>query len=492
MPKIEVNEKALHKYFGQSPSVDQLEQMLIIAKGEVDGVNEAEGTLKLEFNDTNRPDLWSTAGAGRQLRIYHTHKIPTYDFLSTVENPLPTEDRVIKVDSSVKDVRPFIVGFAVTGKKLDEFGLADLIQTQEKLCWNYGQKRKAIAMGVYRSDLIQFPVLYKGVDPDKAKFVPLGLGKELSLREMVKEHPKGQEFGHIVAQSKRFPLLTDSRADVLSFPPVINSDRIGAVEAGDENLFIELTGTDIHSLMLTANIVACDLSDAGFTILPVKIEFPYDTPLGKEVVCPLYFQEPAKANYDQIKKLLGPNFTKDEITSAATRMGLSSTWEGEDLLVRVPEYRNDFLHAVDVIEDIMVGYGMDNFPPIFPTDYTLGRLTPEEEFGRKVRDLMIGLGFQEMIYNYLGSYKTFVEKMNRDGSDIVQILNPMTENYEFVRNSILPLLLESESISAHAVYPHNIFEVGKIAFLDESDNYGSVSRNALGFMSAHRDAGFTK
>jgi phenylalanyl-tRNA synthetase beta chain len=68
----------------------------------------------------------------------------------------------------------------------------------------------------------------------------------------------------------------------------------------------------------------------------------------------------------------------------------------------------------------------------------------------------------------------------------------MTENYEFVRNSILPLLLESESISAHAVYPHNIFEVGKIAFLDESDNYGSVSRNALGFMSAHRDAGFNE
>jgi phenylalanyl-tRNA synthetase beta chain len=157
MPKIEVNEKALHHYFGQSPSVDELEQLLIITKGEVDGINKDEGTLKLEFNDTNRPDLWSTAGAGRQLRVYHTHKIPAYDFFSTPGNTLPTEDRVIKVDQSVQDVRPYVVGFAVKGKKLDEFGLADLIQTQEKLCWNYGQKRKAIAMGVYRSDLIQYP-----------------------------------------------------------------------------------------------------------------------------------------------------------------------------------------------------------------------------------------------------------------------------------------------------------------------------------------------
>ncbi len=82
--------------------------------------------------------------------------------------------------------------------------------------------------------------------------------------------------------------------------------------------------------------------------------------------------------------------------------------------------------------------------------------------------------------------------MNISGSDVLQILNPMTENYEFVRNSVAPNLLETESVSGHAVYPHLVFEVGKIVRLDPSDNQGSVTRNSLGFLSAGADEGFNQ
>ena len=78
------------------------------------------------------------------------------------------------------------------------------------------------------------------------------------------------------------------------------------------------------------------------------------------------------------------------------------------------------------------------------------------------------------------------------GHDVLQILNPMTENYEFVRNSVAPNLLETESVSGHAVYPHHIFEVGKIVRLDSSDNQGSVTRNSLGFLSAGTDENFNQ
>jgi phenylalanyl-tRNA synthetase beta chain len=105
---------------------------------------------------------------------------------------------------------------------------------------------------------------------------------------------------------------------------------------------------------------------------------------------------------------------------------------------------------------------------------------------------MIGMGFQEMIYNYLGSKKDFIDKMTIPGHDVLQILNPMTENYEFVRNSVAPNLLETESVSGHAVYPHHIFEVGKIVRLDAADNQGSVTRNSLGFLSAGADENFNQ
>ena len=368
--------------------------------------------------------------------------------------------------------------------------LLDLIQTQEKLCWNYGRKRKSIAMGVYRTELMQYPVKYFAADPDKTKFVPLGLERELSLRQIISEHPKGQEFGQIVAEFPRFPFLTDANDEVLSFPPVINSAKIGAVEVGDTNLFVELTGTDYPSLMLTASIVACDLADAGFTIRPVAVEYPYDTVFGRTVTTPLYFQTPVTLEVPYAEKLLGERFTAEEIVGYLAKMGVRAAAAGSKITVTPPEYRNDFLHPVDVIEDIMVGRGMDSFEPVMPEDFTVGRLTAAERFGRQVKNLMVGLGYQEMIYGYLGSKKDYVERMNIPGDEVIRIANPMTESFEFVRPSILPSLLYTESVSGNAAYPHFVFEVGKVAWIDPDQNYGTRTVNSLGLLAADKDAGF--
>ena len=492
MPKIEVNQKHLEKFAGFSfqGKVD-MEEWLMTVKGEVDEILD-NGQLKLEFNDTNRPDLWSTAGAGRQLRVYNSKDLPVYNFFSRKGAEKDSGGRTVQVDKNLLPTRPFIAAFAITGKKIDEETLKDLIQTQEKLCWNYGRKRKSIAMGVYRSALIQYPVQYKAVDPDVTRFQPLGLDQVLSLREMLKSHPKGVEFGPIVEKDALFPFLSDARGEVLSFPPVINSAKIGAVEAGDGDLFIELTGTDLPSLTLTASIVACDLADAGFTILPVRVQYPYDTPYGKEITFPYYFQTPVSADLTSVNKMLGENLTDGEVLDSLKKMGIQGHIKDKKVHIEIPEYRNDFLHAMDIVEDIMIGRGLKTFEPVFPSDSTVGRLTTEELFGRTIRDLMIGQGFQEMIYNYLGSRRDYIDRMNIPADTLIQIMNPMSENFEYVRGSIAPALLESEAVSGHAPYPHHIFEVGKVAFIDASDNSGTVTRNYLGFLSADREENFNQ
>ena len=490
MPKIEVKEQTLFNYIGRQLPDDEFIDLLSAAKAELDERVADEGILKIELNDTNRPDLWSTAGLGRQLRIYLGGTIPSYDFFSFPGRPKDSGKRKVVVDANIKDIRPYIVAFAITGKPIDETTLDDLIQTQEKLCWNYGRKRKSIAMGVYRTDLIEYPVKYFGADPDKTMFVPLGMQKKLSLREINKEHPKGQEFGHIVADYPMFPFLTDSKGEVLSYPPVINSAKIGAVEPGNADLFIELTGSDMPSLMLTASIVACDLADAGYTILPVTTVYPFDTPFGREVTAPLYFQNPVSVETSYVEKLLGVELSAGKVVEHLGRMGVRSQAEGSAVKASQPEYRNDYLHPVDVIEDVMIGRGMKSFIPEMPKDFTVGRLTPAELFSRRVKSLIVGLGYQEMIYGYLGSRKDYVEKMNISGDEVIRISNPMTENYEFVRPSILPSLLMSESVSGNAVYPHAIFETGKIAFIDRSQNYGTRTVNSLGFLTADRTADF--
>lgn len=492
MPKIEVYREALFGSIGKALSTTELEDLLPVAKAELDDYDETEGIFKIELNDTNRPDLWSTGGLGRQLRSYLGGETSTYDFFSSGKFAQETGNRLIEVDPALENIRPFVAAFAVSGKAIDEVTLKDIIQTQEKLCWNYGQKRKSIAMGVYRSDLMTYPVRFSAADPDATRFVPLQMEAELSLRQILEQHPKGQEFGNIVEGFGQYPFLADSNGEVLSFPPIINSNHLGAVMVGDKNLFVEMTGTDLKAILLAVSIVACDMADAGFTILPVKTVYPYDTLYGREIVSPYYFQSNCRAHIDEINTMLGESFTVQEVSDFASKMGLRCTFDHESVTVAVPEYRNDFLHSVDLIEDIMIGRGTNEFEPIMPGDFTPGRLSNEELFCRRANDIMVGLGFQEMIYFYLGSKRDFIDRMNIDGTDVVHIANPMTENYEYVRNSILPCLLASESVSSNAVYPHRIFEIGKVAFLDEADNQGSITRNHLGILSADTDTDYNE
>jgi phenylalanyl-tRNA synthetase beta chain len=396
----------------------------------------------------------------------------------------------VKVDASAKTVRPYITAFVAEGKKIDDLLLIDIIQSQEKLCWNFGQKRKSIAMGVYRSDLIDYPVNYRAADPDKTKFIPLGMEKEMSLNEILKEHPKGIEFAGILKDFNAYPFLTDSKGDVLSFPPIINSAHLGAVKTGDDSLFIELTGTDLDSLILAGSITACDFADLGFKIKPVKVVYPYETKYGKEITTPYYFQEDVSVDIEYANKLLGTDYKAEEGVKALNSIGLKTEFLDNSIKLSPPVFRNDFLHAVDIIEELMIANGMESFQPEMPEDYTIGRLSKAEELSRRVRNIMIGLGFQEMIYNYLGSKKDFQENMNLTEERFIEILNPMTENYCLVRNSIIPNLLQSESVSGNAVYPHNIFEIGKVAYKDKTENYGSKTRDYIAFLCSDSEAGF--
>ncbi len=59
-----------------------------------------------------------------------------------------------------------------------------------------------------------------------------------------------------------------------------------------------------------------------------------------------------------------------------------------------------------------------------PRDFTVGRVSAAEEYGRKVREIMVGLGYQEMIYGYLGAKRDFVENMCIDGSDVSRSPTP--------------------------------------------------------------------
>ncbi|WP_294427422.1 phenylalanine--tRNA ligase subunit beta [uncultured Treponema sp.] len=513
MPKIEVNEKLFFNLLGKKYDYDTLEKKLVCGKAELDekpdmSMSEDERVIKIELNDTNRPDLWSTGGVTRQLRLHEGAKRSDYSsFISRKGAIKDCGNRTITVEEGLKDVRPFMVSFVISGKPIDDPMLKDIIQTQEKLCWNFGRKRKSISMGVYRMSEIKWPCHYKAVDPDKTSFVPLACDSPMTCRQILTEHPKGKDFGWILEGLKKFPLLTDDKDEVLSMAPIINSATLGAVQVGDKDLMVELTGDNMENLILAANIVACDFHDAGYEILPVKVVHPYETGFGKEITVPFYFQKEAKATLAAINKKLGSDLTKEQVLDALSRMDndvvakdipvsektakyCAANKSDVEFTVQPAPYRNDFLHEVDVIEDVMIGMSLDYFKPQKPNDFTIGKLSDVTLFSRKTKEIMVGLGYQEMIFNYLGSKRDYIDRMNISADKVIEILNPMSENYQFVRPSIIASLLRAESAAANAIFPHKIFEIGKVAFLDESENTGTKTIQSLGFMTAANNANF--
>jgi phenylalanyl-tRNA synthetase beta chain len=209
-----INEKLSTSCRPRYPNRDAFEEALTCAKAELDEdptkAPRASARLKIELNDTTA-DLWSTAGVARALRVHGGGKRPSYGFFSREGKTADAGSCRVVVDPELKSIRPYIAAFVVSGKPIDEETLKDVIQTQEKLCWNFGRKRRSIAMGVYRTALMKWPVHYAAADPDKTRFVPLGMAEELSLRESARSI-EGPGVRHIVSVSRCSPTSPTIRA----------------------------------------------------------------------------------------------------------------------------------------------------------------------------------------------------------------------------------------------------------------------------------------
>lgn len=494
MPKFNTTKPFFDSLLGQQLSSAALQELLVYAKAELDEHNAETDEMKIELNDTNRPDLWSTAGLTRQLRsaLDGGHH---YDFFTTPEEERASGNRIIQVEAGLERIRPFIVGFEATGHPVNNEILKEIIHTQERLAWNYGRKRKSIAMGIYPAPQMRYPLHYRPCDPHKTAFTPLGMEHPLSLAEILSAHPKGQQFGDLIRAFDRYPCIVDDAGEILSMPPIINSAGAGEVTPGEERLFVELTGDNLEQLHTANNIVACDLHDMGFSIQPVTVR--YENGRQQSYTTPYNFHRPQQARIKNIHRLLGAPLSTKQIQQSLARMGLACRTVKDEISVTLPPWRNDYLHEVDIIEDVMIGMGVSYFTPLPMSDFTQGHLLPMERLSRKIVRILVGLGFQEMIYNYLVSYEDFIRKMypreqwRGVEEATIRIANPRSERHNMVRGSVIPSLLHSCAVSANAPLPHKIFEIGRTAVARAEENYGSVTEQTVGIVHSAVDIHFT-
>ncbi|MEK6655888.1 MAG: phenylalanine--tRNA ligase subunit beta, partial [Nitrospirota bacterium] len=157
-----------------------------------------------------------------------------------------------------------------------------------------------------------------------------------------------------------------------------------------------------------------------------------------------------------------------------------------------PFFRDDLMHPMDVIEDLAISRGYDTFKPIMPHHFTVGSLSDIEFLSDRIREIFVGIGFQEIISNILTSKNELLSKMNLPDERLVEISNVMSESYSILRNSLVPSLLRVEAESSKAFYPHKVFEAGEAALYDENDVMGSRTILNASALIAHPTANFSE
>ncbi|MDO8508644.1 MAG: phenylalanine--tRNA ligase subunit beta [Nanoarchaeota archaeon] len=416
----------------------------------------------------NRPDLLSIQGFIRAVNNY----LGKEKGLKKYKINKPEKNYKVFIDSEVKNIRPYTACAIASNLSLDDEKISSLIDLQEKLHSTLGRKRKKVAIGIYPLEKISLPITYTALSPDKIKFIPLEFDKPLDAGQILQKHPAGKEYAHLLENFSKYPVFLDSKKNILSMPPIINSNETGRITNETKSVFIECSGSDFNALKKTLNIIITTLADMGGKIFSMELIYGKN----KEIT-PNLETEKIKISIDNINSLLGLNLKDKDLENLLPKMGYNYN-KGK---VEIPPWRIDILHEVDIIEDIAIAYGYNNLIPQMPNISTLAEETKESRIKRKIAEILIGLGLLETSSYHLIKGD---EKNKIRSESLIELENSKTE-YKFLRPNLLIPALRILTENKDNDYPQKIFEIGKVFLLEKNSSESKVSEkeNLIIYMS---------
>lgn len=472
MPVVTFDYNDFINILGYRISKQELVKELPMIGGDLDKVDEDE--ISIEFFP-DRPDLASVEGIARASRAFFEFEtgLKKYD--------VKKSDVELTVDPSVKKVRPYIVTALVKNVTMTDELIASLMELQEKLHLGLGRNRRKVAIGVHNYEPVEPPFTYKAVDPDSVQFVPLNKVESMTLTEILKKHEKGIDYAFILEGFDKHPLIVDKNNNVLSYPPIINGS-LTEVTPFTTEIFIDVTGIDQKTVNYALNIIVTALAERGGQIYTTMVKdqkhtyiTPNLTPIRKEL----------RINY--VNKILGVKLSEKQIIKYLQKMGYNAVASGKNnITVEIPAWRSDILHEIDLVEDVAVGYGFDKFEIDFPKNLTFGEPLPQQKTYDALRNIMIGLGFNEVTTFTISNEKDEFTKIGLNIGERVQIENPIGEEYTCLRIGLIPSLLKILSENRHHSLPQQIFELGIVVDTSFKNQYH------LGFVKIDSKANFTE
>ena len=446
----------------------------------------AQQVLRLDLL-ADRPDLFDVGGLARALRgtLGIDRGLPRYQVKSS--------GQVVHVDASTQaadSYRPFIACSIMSLPPVDETSLIAIMKLQENLHWGVGRDRKLASIGVYDLDTIQGDIHYCTIDPDNEPFIPLGMpGKEMTGRQILRDHPKGAAYAHLLENHIRYPVLLDNAGQVLSMPPIINSDET-RLKMGTNRVFIDVTGVSQAAVAKALDTLVCSLLEIGGQVETVKIVAADGTARETPSLTP----GEAEVDLQGARRWLGLPLDAATLTESLERMRFDAVPIANSngrFKVSYPPYRTDIRHMVDLLEDVAIGFGYGNIEPRLVRSMTVGQPRPEELLSEQARQILLGLGFTEIMNLPLSTEEQQFERLRISTPErYPQISNPKLKDYRVLRTHLMGGLLEALRENRRRPMPLCLFEMDNVTRLEEAAETGTIDQRRLAFIEIGRDAGY--
>ena len=467
------------KDLGIDMEKDELIDTLPMMSSDIEDFDDEE--IKVEFFP-NRPDNLSVEGVARSFKGFIGQEIGFPDY------KVEESGEYVTVNSDVAAIRPYI-GFAkidnvdFTGDKLKY-----IMDFQENLHWVIGRDRKKVAIGIHNADVVEAPFKYIATPKDANAFVPLEKDTEMTPDEILTEHDKGKDYAHLIQDFDKYPLILDKDDNVLSMPPIINGE-LTKIKEDTKNIIVDVTGTDERAVNQALNIICCSFAEVGGQIRSMEVRYE-----DKTIVTPDLTPQEMNVHVDTANKLIGgTSLTAEDIKGLLLKARFDAEIiDDNEVKAIIPSYRVDILHEVDVVENIAVQYHINSIEAKLPEINTVAYENNWFKAESTIREVMIGLGFQEIMSLMLTNEEAHYEKMNQPEEDHVQVARPITIDRTMIRTSLINSLMEFLEDNKHEDLPQKIFEIGDVLYLDETKENKTVSSKKLAALICHSTANFTE
>ncbi|HKT21202.1 MAG TPA: phenylalanine--tRNA ligase subunit beta [Nitrososphaerales archaeon] len=428
-------------------------------------------SVRVEYSP-NRPDFGTDFGIARALRGLMGKEVGLPAF------PASPSGAVVTVDRRLSSVRPYIACAVAKGLRLDDEDIRQIISLQEDLHNGLGRRRKVAAIGIHDMDGVSLPLAYRAVD-SSFSFVPLGGTEPSTVASILSDTTEGRLYGPALRGKGLYPVITDSKGVVLSFPPIINGDAT-KVTAKTKNVFVDVTSTDKKAGDDVLAIVTTTLGEAGARLGTVSVKYSVRTEVTPDLA-------PTQLKLDQamVRSVLGMDLSAAEIAACLRRSRLGP--RGRKVLA--PRYRLDLMHPVDLAEEIALGYGFDRIVPAYPPSKRPGSFNRFEEYLDSVSTVMAGMGMIELMTFELTDRGSLYDSFRRPDGDKLQVKDPKSLEHSVLRDALIPSMMATLRSNIRSDYPQRVFEIGRVY----SRSKGGVSESMrLGCLIAHSQASFTE